>query len=69
VQAQITSAPRTASSNDPTALAPLILDLRRLVPGNAREEIDVDISFVVRQGQTERAMSLTSESGLEIQAL
>ena len=45
------------------------LDLRRLVPGNAREEIDVDISFVVRQGQTERAMSLTSESGLEIQAL
>lgn len=45
------------------------LDLRRLVPGNAREEIDIDISFVVRQGQTERAMSLTSESGLEIQAL
>ena len=52
-----------------TGTGEIELDLRRLVPGNAREEIDVDISFVVRQGQTERAMSLTSESGLEIQAL
>ncbi|HTE52759.1 MAG TPA: hypothetical protein VK698_18025 [Kofleriaceae bacterium] len=45
------------------------LDLRRLVPGNAREEVETDVSFVVRQGQTERAMSLTADSGLEIQAL
>jgi hypothetical protein len=45
------------------------LDLRRLVPGNMREEVKTDVSFVVRQGQTERAMSLTANSGLEIQAL
>jgi hypothetical protein len=45
------------------------LDLRRLVPSNMREEVKTDVSFVVRQGQTERAMSLTANSGLEIQAL
>ena len=45
------------------------LDLRRLVPGSMREEVKTDVSFVVRQGQTERAMSLTASSGLEIQAL
>ncbi len=45
------------------------VDLRRLVPGNMREEVETDVSFVVRQGQTERAMSLTANSGLEIQAL
>lgn len=45
------------------------LDLRRLVPGNAHQDVKIDISFVVRQGQTERAMSLTANSGLEIQAL
>ncbi|HWM87825.1 MAG TPA: hypothetical protein VNO33_18350 [Kofleriaceae bacterium] len=45
------------------------LDLRRLVPGNASEEVKTDVSFVVRQGKTERAMSLTANSGLEIQAL
>ncbi len=45
------------------------LDLRRLVPGNMREEADTDLSFTVRQGQTERTMSLTHSSGLEIQAL
>ena len=45
------------------------VDLRRLAPGSAREEVKTDVSFVVRQGQTERAMSLTATSGLEIQAL
>lgn len=45
------------------------LDLRRLVPGSAREDVETDISFVVRQGTTERAMSLRADSGLEIQAL
>jgi len=45
------------------------LDLRRLAPGNAREDVETDVSFVVRQGQTERAMSLRAESGLTIQAL
>jgi len=45
------------------------LDLRRLVPGSMREEVKTDVSFVVRQGQTERAMSLTQTSGLEIQGL
>jgi hypothetical protein len=47
----------------------LEVDLRRLVPGAAREEVETDVSFVVRQGKTERAMSLTANSGLEIQAL
>jgi hypothetical protein len=47
----------------------LEIDFRRLVPGNAREEVDTEVSFVLRQGQTERAMSLTADSGLEIQAL
>jgi hypothetical protein len=45
------------------------VDLRRLVPGNMREEAAVDLSFTVRQGQTERTMSLTHNSGIEIQAL
>jgi hypothetical protein len=45
------------------------LDLRRLVPSNMREDVKTDVSFVVRQGQTERTMSLTANSGLELQAL
>jgi hypothetical protein len=45
------------------------VDLRRLVPSNMREDVKTDVSFVVRQGQTERAMSLTATSGLELQAL
>lgn len=45
------------------------IDLRRLVPGNMREEVETDVFFTVRQGQTERTMSLTANSGLEIQAL
>jgi hypothetical protein len=45
------------------------VDVRRLVPGSAREEVKTDLSFIVRQGQTERAMSLTQTSGLDIQAL
>jgi hypothetical protein len=45
------------------------LDLRRLVPGSAREDVEVDLSFVVKQGQIEREMSLTASSGFEIQAL
>lgn len=45
------------------------LDLRRLVPESAHEDVATDISFVVKQGQTERAMSLRADSGLEIEAL
>lgn len=45
------------------------IDLRRLVPGSAREEVETDVSFSVKQGQTERVMSLTSTAGLEIQPL
>jgi hypothetical protein len=45
------------------------IDLRRLVPGSAREEVETDVSFSVKQGQTERVMSLTSSAGLEIQPL
>jgi hypothetical protein len=45
------------------------LDLRRLVPGNMREEVETGVFFTVRQSQTERTMSLTANSGLEIQAL
>lgn len=45
------------------------IDLRRLVPGSAREEVETDVSFSVKQGQTERVMSLTATSGMEIQPL
>lgn len=45
------------------------VDLRRLVPGSAREELETDVSFAIEQGQSERVMSLTATSGLEIQAL
>jgi hypothetical protein len=45
------------------------VDLRRLVPGSAREELATDVSFAIEQGQSERVMSLTATSGLEIQAL
>ena len=47
----------------------LEVDLRRLVPTSAREEIETDISFAIQQGQNQRTMSLTSSAGLEIQAL
>jgi hypothetical protein len=45
------------------------IDLRRLVPGSAREELETDVSFAIVQGQSERVMSLTATSGLEIQSL
>ena len=45
------------------------IDLRRLVPGSAREEVETDVSFSIKQGQTERVMSLTSTAGMEIQPL
>jgi len=45
------------------------VDLRRLVPGSAREELETDVSFAIVQGQSERVMSLTATSGLEIQSL
>jgi len=45
------------------------IDLRRLVPTSAREEIETDVSFAIVQGETERVMSLTSTAGLEVQAL
>jgi hypothetical protein len=52
-----------------SAAGEIELDLRRLVPESAHEEIAVDISFVIRQGQTEREMSLRGDSGVEIEAL
>ncbi|HEU5055987.1 MAG TPA: hypothetical protein VFU21_05660, partial [Kofleriaceae bacterium] len=45
------------------------IDLRRLVPGSAREELETDVSFAIVQGQNERVMSLTATTGLEIQSL
>ena len=45
------------------------VDLRRLVPGSAREELETDVSFAIVQGQNERVMSLTATTGLEIQSL
>ena len=38
------------------------INLRRLVPGSAREELETDVSFAIVQGQSERVMSLTAES-------
>jgi hypothetical protein len=45
------------------------VDLRRLVPSSSREELETDISFVIVQGDSERVMSLTATTGLEIQSL
>ena len=45
------------------------LDLRRLVPGSAHEEVETDISFRVQQGQSERVMSVTADSKLDIQPM
>jgi hypothetical protein len=45
------------------------VDLRRLVPTSASAEVEASISFAIQQGQSQRVMSLTSTSGLDVQSL
>lgn len=45
------------------------IDLLRLSPSSLREQMNTDVSFMIQQGDSERVMSLTASSALEMQAL